>query len=66
MGYFQLRYDSRVVIYEHKMFIRLATEEDHVKTRFVNYDYRLFIRLAAGRRSRPEVGFESCNFNFYF
>ena len=25
MGYFQVRYDSRVVIYEHKMFIRLAT-----------------------------------------
>ena len=26
MGYFQVRYDSRVVIYECKMFIRLATE----------------------------------------
>ena len=26
MGYFQVRYDSRVVIYEHKMFIRLATD----------------------------------------
>ena len=26
MGYFPVRYDSRVVIYEHKMFIRLATE----------------------------------------
>ena len=25
MGYFQVRYDSRVVIYEHKMFIRLDT-----------------------------------------
>ena len=25
MGYFQVRYDSRVVIYERKMFIRLAT-----------------------------------------
>ena len=25
MGYFQVRYDSRVVIYEHKMFLRLAT-----------------------------------------
>ena len=24
MGYFQVRYDSRVVIYEYKMFIRLA------------------------------------------
>ena len=25
MEYFLVRYDSRVVIYEHKMFIRLAT-----------------------------------------
>ena len=25
MGYFSVRYDSRVVIYEHKMFLRLAT-----------------------------------------
>ena len=25
MGYFPVRFDSRVVIYEHKMFIRLAT-----------------------------------------
>ena len=27
MGYFQVRYDSRVVIYEHKMFIRLDTDQ---------------------------------------
>ena len=25
MGYFQVRYNSRVVIYEHRGFIRLAT-----------------------------------------
>ena len=25
MGYFQVRYDSRVIIYEHRAFIRLAT-----------------------------------------
>ena len=25
MGYFPVRYDSRVLIYEHKIFIRLAT-----------------------------------------
>ena len=25
MGYFQVRYASRVVIYERKLFIRLAT-----------------------------------------
>ena len=24
MGYFQVRYDSRVVIYDHRAFIRLA------------------------------------------
>ena len=27
MGYFQVRYDSRVVIYNQKMFIRLATDK---------------------------------------
>ena len=26
MGYFQVMYDSRVVNYEHKLFIRLATD----------------------------------------
>ena len=26
MGYFQVRYDSRVIIYKRKMFIRLATD----------------------------------------
>ena len=25
MGYFQVRYDSRVINYERKLFIRLAT-----------------------------------------
>ena len=28
MGYFQVRYDPRVVIYKCKMFIRLATDFD--------------------------------------
>ena len=28
MGCFPVRYDSRVIIYELKMFIRLATEEE--------------------------------------
>ena len=27
MGYFQVRYDSRVIIYERKLFIRLVTDE---------------------------------------
>ena len=26
MGYFPVRYDSRVVIYDHRGFIRLATD----------------------------------------
>ena len=29
MGYFPVMYDSRVVIYERKMFKRLATGFDH-------------------------------------
>ena len=28
MGYFQVTYEARVVIYERKMFIRLATGVD--------------------------------------
>ena len=31
MGYFPVRYDSRVVIYERKMFIRLATEWPNIE-----------------------------------
>ena len=31
MGYFPVRYNSRVVIYKHKMFIRLATGFDFFK-----------------------------------
>ena len=31
MGYFPVRYDSRVVIYERKMFIRLTTGEWHTE-----------------------------------
>ena len=30
MGYFQVRYDSRVVNYDHRGFIRLATVVDKV------------------------------------
>ena len=32
MGYFPVRYDSRVVIYERKTFIRLAIDEDERAT----------------------------------
>ena len=31
MGYFQVRYDSRVVNYDHRGFIRLATGRDAVE-----------------------------------
>ena len=31
MGYFPVRYNYRVVIYERKMFIRLATEVSYVQ-----------------------------------
>ena len=31
MGYFQVRYDSGVVIYDHRGFIRLATVVDVIK-----------------------------------
>ena len=31
MGFFQVRYDSRVVNYERKMFIRLATVDNVIK-----------------------------------
>ena len=37
MGYFQVRYDSRVVIFEHKMFIGLATGDPN-KVGGVNRD----------------------------
>ena len=29
MGYFQVRYDSRVINYDHRSFIRLATGLHH-------------------------------------
>ena len=35
MGYFQVRYDSRVVIYERKLFIRLATGFDAPTNEFL-------------------------------
>ena len=31
MEYFQVRYNSRAIIYERKMFIRLATGADPIK-----------------------------------
>ena len=36
MGYFQVSYDSRFVIYERKMFIRLATGLPPQEAGFLN------------------------------
>ena len=37
MGYFQVRYDSRVVNYERKLFIRLATGKRAIGKRRKNF-----------------------------
>ena len=41
MGHFHIRYDSRVVIYERKMFIRLATAVanliNNLRSKFTTY-----------------------------
>ena len=43
MGYFPVKYDSRVVIYERKMFIRLATEiTPYYESGAIIYDRREF------------------------
>ena len=34
MGYFQVRYDSRVVIYDRRGFIRLATDALNICSKF--------------------------------
>ena len=46
MEYFQVRYDSRVVIYEHKMFIRLATGSYLLQS----------VHLTRPRDSQPTIG----------
>ena len=50
MGYFQVRYNSRVVNYNHKGFIRLTTDcmletcgQSYKQFTLVNYDYRVVI-----------------------
>ena len=42
MGYFPVRYDSRVVIYKRKMFIRLATGAEIQLSILVNQVYFTF------------------------
>ena len=48
MGYFQVRYDSRVVIYERKMFIRSASGKSLIMYDYKveNYDRRTYVGLA--------------------
>ena len=45
MEYFLVRYDSRVVIYEHRMYIRLATGDWHYVTS--NETFALNITISA-------------------
>ena len=45
MGYFQVRYDSRVVIYKHKMFIRLATENTMADHLFILFGFIGFVNV---------------------
>ena len=42
MGYFKVSYDSRFVIYERKMFIRLATGGNHPTTTFALHSKNMF------------------------
>ena len=48
MGYFQVKYDSRVVIYERKMFIRSASGKSLIMYDYKveNYDRRTYVGLA--------------------
>ena len=39
MGYFQVRYDSRVVNYDRRGFIRLSTEIIHLCVKAVIFQY---------------------------
>ena len=41
MRYFQVRYNSRVVIYDCKMFMRLATEQSYKASTIIIYDSRV-------------------------
>ena len=43
MGFFQVRYDSIVINYERKLFIRLATGVDGEKSGFVLFQKHIFI-----------------------
>ena len=47
MGYFPVRYDSRVVIYEHKMFKRLATDVRFLVTNFLTTVAQIFDHFVA-------------------
>ena len=50
MGYFQVRYDSRVVIYERKMVIRLATAKLFLYSCLQISDLGIKSLLSVGRK----------------
>ena len=54
MGYFPVRYDSRVIIYERKMFIRLATGTESTKIIFSNLPRPEFLSISRSRYTRPK------------
>ena len=52
MGCFQVRYDSRVIIYDRKLFIRLATELNggaiRYKYTYLSYLFHLYSQVDQG------------------
>ena len=52
MGYFQVRYDSRVINYNCRGFIRLATEDFGLES-FVTPLYRASTHLALSLKNLP-------------
>ena len=53
MGYFPVRYDPRVVIYERKMFIRLATVSCKSKMIAFVFSNYLSYQLKKEMKGRP-------------
>ena len=67
MEYFQVRYNSRVIIYEHKMFIRLATEQSVIPKHVMIDNYNSGItdwRPTLGTQSKLTYTREYLGFGF--
>ena len=54
MGYFPVRYDSRVINYERRGFIRLATEDTDSNQAFVIF-IKIFILQLTVLRKKPKM-----------